>query len=50
MAGGREASAAALRYDESPFEALRHAIRLEWDAIDAWFEEDEQVFTHPRNP
>jgi uncharacterized protein (DUF427 family) len=26
------------------------AIRFEWDALDAWFEEDEEVFVHPRNP
>jgi uncharacterized protein (DUF427 family) len=45
-----EAPGAALRYDDSPFEELRDAIRLEWDAMDAWFEEDEQVFTHPRDP
>ena len=25
-------------------------MRLDWDAMDAWFEEDEQVFTHPRDP
>jgi uncharacterized protein (DUF427 family) len=25
-------------------------VRLEWEALDAWFEEDEQVFVHPRNP
>ena len=25
-------------------------VRLEWDSVDAWFEEDEQVFGHPRNP
>jgi uncharacterized protein (DUF427 family) len=25
-------------------------IRLEWVAIDAWFEEDEELFTHPRDP
>jgi uncharacterized protein (DUF427 family) len=25
-------------------------VRLEWDALDAWYEEDEQVFVHPRNP
>ncbi len=25
-------------------------VRLAWDAVDAWFEEDEQVFGHPRNP
>ena len=25
-------------------------VRLRWDAVDAWFEEDEQVFVHPRSP
>jgi uncharacterized protein (DUF427 family) len=50
VAGGEEAPRAALRYDESPLEELRDAIRLEWGAMDAWFEEDEQVFTHPRDP
>ena len=39
-----------MRYEQSPFEELRDAIRLDWDAMDAWFEEDEQVFTHPRDP
>ncbi|MGY1693699.1 DUF427 domain-containing protein [Geodermatophilus sp. SYSU D00814] len=24
--------------------------RFEWAALDAWYEEDEQVFVHPRNP
>ena len=49
-AGGKESLGAALRYTHSPFEELRDAVRLEWDAIDAWFEEDEQVYTHPRDP
>jgi uncharacterized protein (DUF427 family) len=49
-AGDREAVGAALCYEESPLLELRDAIRLEWDAMDAWFEEDEQVFTHPRDP
>jgi uncharacterized protein (DUF427 family) len=49
-AGAEEAPGAALRYEESPLEELRGAIRLEWGAMDAWFEEDEQVFTHPRDP
>lgn len=35
---------------ESTIEALNRTVRVEWDAIDAWFEEDEQVFVHPRNP
>ena len=25
-------------------------VTVAWDAADAWFEEDEQVFGHPRNP
>jgi uncharacterized protein (DUF427 family) len=49
-AGGKEAKGAALRYEDSPIEELRDLIRLEWDAMDAWFEEDEEVFTHPRDP
>jgi uncharacterized protein (DUF427 family) len=49
-AGREEARGAALRYANSPFEDLRDAIRLDWHSMDAWFEEDEQVFTHPRDP
>ena len=49
-AGGKEAPRAALRYDDSPIEELRDLIRLDWNSMDAWFEEDEQVFTHPRDP
>ena len=49
-AGGKEAVGAALIYEQSPFEELRDAFRLDWNAMDAWFEEDEQVFTHPRDP
>jgi uncharacterized protein (DUF427 family) len=29
---------------------LRDTVRLDWAALDAWFEEDEEVFVHPRNP
>jgi uncharacterized protein (DUF427 family) len=25
-------------------------VRFEWTALDAWFEEDERIFVHPRNP
>jgi uncharacterized protein (DUF427 family) len=25
-------------------------VRVPWDAVEAWYEEDEQVFMHPRNP
>jgi uncharacterized protein (DUF427 family) len=49
-AGARREPGAALRYEDSPIEELRGLIRLQWDAIDSWFEEDEEVFTHARNP
>jgi uncharacterized protein (DUF427 family) len=48
--GDREAVGAALRYRDSPVDRLRGTIRLEWDAMDAWFEEDDEVFAHARNP
>jgi len=25
-------------------------VRIEWGALDAWYEEDERVFVHPRSP
>ena len=35
-------------FDTGPFAGLVH---VDWDAVDAWFEEDEQVFGgHPRSP
>ena len=49
-AGGKEAVDAALRHVDSPIEELRGLIRLDWDAMDGWFEEDEEVYTHPRDP
>jgi uncharacterized protein (DUF427 family) len=42
--------AAALRYDDSPLEPLRAAVRFRWDALDEWLEEDEPIYGHPRDP
>ncbi|HEU4422189.1 MAG TPA: DUF427 domain-containing protein, partial [Pilimelia sp.] len=33
-----------------PIEELREAVRLDWQAMDEWFEEDEPIYTHPRDP
>lgn len=44
------AEGAALRYDESPVEAVRGHVRLPWDDRWQWYEEDEPVFVHPRDP
>jgi uncharacterized protein (DUF427 family) len=47
---GATAEAAARRYPDSPLEALRGLIRFDWQAMDEWLEEDEPVYTHPRDP
>jgi uncharacterized protein (DUF427 family) len=49
-AADREARGAAVHYGADAAEALRDTIRLRWDAMEAWFEEDEEVFTHARDP
>jgi uncharacterized protein (DUF427 family) len=47
---GRSAENAAWRYPNSPLEVLRDLVRFEWKALDPWLEEDEPVYTHPRDP
>ena len=44
------AAGAARRYPDSPLEPLRDLVRLDWSAMDEWFEEDEPVYVHPRDP
>ncbi|MGH3682276.1 MAG: DUF427 domain-containing protein [Natronosporangium sp.] len=50
---------ADVRTDQLPAEALLYGepggplsdlVKLDWDTMDGWFEEDEQVYTHPRSP
>jgi len=41
----------ALRvYGDDAITGVAGMARLEWDAVDAWYEEDERVFVHPRDP
>src|ERR1043166_8947397 len=45
LVGEREAPGAATRFGRAaPSEQLRNTVRLKWSAMDAWFEEDEEVF------
>ena len=37
-------------YTEDSLTGLAGRVRFDWDALDAWYEEDEEVFVHPRNP
>ncbi len=48
--GATERPSAGRRYLESSIDELVGRIRFDWAALDAWYEEDEQVFVHPRNP
>lgn len=41
---------AARGYPESPNEALSALISIDFGALDRWFEEDIEVFVHPRSP
>jgi uncharacterized protein (DUF427 family) len=35
-------------YDEVP--ALKGFVAFYWDRVDGWYEEDEEIFVHPRDP
>ncbi len=35
---------------ETALPALEGTVRFEWGSLDAWYEEDEPVFVHARNP
>jgi uncharacterized protein (DUF427 family) len=48
--GDVERTGAALVLGAAKVEGLDDTVRFEWSALDAWFEEDEQVFVHPRSP
>ncbi len=50
--GDRVAAQAARSEPEASGEraALRDHIAFDWDTIDSWFEEDDEVFVHPRDP
>ncbi len=49
-APGTNRPAAAQVLTDSTVEGLSATVRFEWSALDAWFEEDEEVFVHPRSP
>jgi uncharacterized protein (DUF427 family) len=51
-AGGKEAQNAAwsLAQTNSLVPEIEGYVAFKWNQMDAWFEEDEQVFVHPRDP
>jgi uncharacterized protein (DUF427 family) len=49
-AGAEERPGVAHHYIASDIEGITDMVRFDWAALDGWFEEDEQVFVHPRDP
>jgi uncharacterized protein (DUF427 family) len=49
-ANGLARERAAIRFPSTDIDELREQVRFRWDAIDEWLEEDEPVYTHPRDP
>jgi uncharacterized protein (DUF427 family) len=49
-AGGRTAENAVWGYPEPIAPWLKGFVSFYWDVMDAWYEEDEQVFGHPHDP
>jgi hypothetical protein len=47
VVGDRRALGAATKYVEGELKGL---ITIAFGAMDAWFEEDEQIFGHPKDP
>ena len=50
QAGGVARPSAVVVYSEGPDTRLNGMARFDWPALDSWFEEDEEVFVHPRSP
>jgi len=49
-AGGQDASAAARVWDQSEIDEISGHVSFDWNAMSRWFEEDEEVYVHARNP
>ncbi len=44
------APGAAYAYPDPEIDALDGHVAFKWEAMDHWFEEDEEVYVHPRDP
>ena len=50
VVGDRVLAGAATRYDDSPIVELHDRVKIDFDAVDRWFEEDVEAFSEPKNP
>ncbi len=49
-AGGLDHPGTVRVFGDDAIDGVAGTARFDWNALDAWYEEDEQVFVHPRNP
>jgi uncharacterized protein (DUF427 family) len=49
-AGGVDRPGTVRIFGHEAIRGVAGGARFDWDALDAWYEEDEQVYVHPRNP
>jgi uncharacterized protein (DUF427 family) len=49
-AGGLDRPGTVRVFGGDAINGVAGTARFDWDALDAWYEEDEQVFVHPSNP
>jgi uncharacterized protein (DUF427 family) len=49
-AGGVSRTGCARVFGDDALDGVAGTVRFDWAALDAWYEEDEEVFVHPRNP
>jgi uncharacterized protein (DUF427 family) len=49
-AGAEQRPGSVRVFGADALQGIAGTARFDWDALDAWYEEDEQVFVHPRNP
>lgn len=49
-AGVTVPGAMVVKETEPGFEAIKGMVGFEWDSVDHWYEEEEEIFRHPRDP
>ncbi len=49
-AGGQEASAAVRIWDQAEIDEIAGYVSFNWRSMSRWFEEDEEVYVHARDP
>ncbi|KAJ6576667.1 hypothetical protein DFH09DRAFT_1149963 [Mycena vulgaris] len=48
--GPKKAAGAVTAYSSATHEHLKGLLKIKFSDADAWFEEDEQIFVHPKDP